>query len=131
MKRLVIFYPFHKNARLMKTLVCILAMLTLLTPHVTLAAEPKAAAVAESKPMPFQLSVDALDATGFVHNNKDGTKVRHNVTDKTVIKQGKADAKFADIKVGDTVSGLRTKTKTDGTEYDLVKVTKFTPAAKK
>ena len=93
------------------------------------APEKPAASKAEPKAMPFNLTVDALSKTGFVHNNKDGTKVTHNLTDKTVIKQGKSEAKFEDIKVGDTVSGLRTKTKEDGSEYAIVKITKFAPEA--
>lgn len=82
-----------------------------------------------AKPMPFSSEADEIDAAGksFTHNNADGKKVKNVATDKTVIKQGEADAKFEDIKVGDTVSGLRVKKNDDGTEYELVKVTKFGP----
>ncbi len=82
-----------------------------------------------AKPMPFSSEVDKIDATGksFTHVNVDGKKVKNTVTEKTAIKQGEADAKFEDIKVGDTVSGLRLKKNDDGTEYELVKITKFGP----
>ncbi len=92
--------------------------------------EAKPAAPA-TKPMPMSTKVDAIDAAAksFSHTNKDGKVVKFNVLDTTEIKNGEAAAKFEDIKVGDTVSGLRTK-KSD-TEYDVVKITKFGPAAAK
>ena len=61
--------------------------------------------------------------------NKDGVEVKNVVTDKTEIKNGEAAAKFGDIKLGESVSGLRLK-KSD-TEYEVVKITKFGPAAPK
>lgn len=78
--------------------------------------------------------IDAATKT-ITQVNKDGKRVANVVTDKTEIKQGDAAAKFEDIKVGDTVAGLRTKTKPDGSEYEVVKITKFgakaAPAEKK
>ncbi len=94
----------------------------------------KAAEVAKpktDKPLPMFSRADEIDAAGktFTQVNKDGKKVKHVVTDKTEIKNGDKEAKFEDIKVGDTVSGLRLKK--DDTEYDVVKITKFGPAVKK
>jgi uncharacterized cupredoxin-like copper-binding protein len=85
-----------------------------------------------AKPLPMYSRADEIDAAGktFTQVNKDGKKVKHVVTDKTVIKNGDKEAKFEDIKVGDTVSGLRLKT--NDTEWEVVKITKFgAPAAKK
>lgn len=99
------------------------------------AAEPakkaaEAPATGEAKALPMNTKVDAIDAAtkSFTHTNKPkGTEaaktVKFVVTDKTEIKNGEAAAKFGDIKVGDTVSGLRLK-KSD-TEYEVVKITKF------
>ena len=60
---------------------------------------------------------------------KDGKKSTNSVTATTVIENDKKPAKFEDIKVGDMVSGNRTKTG-DGT-YDIVKITKFGAKAEK
>lgn len=95
-------------------------------------ADPKPAADAKpavkaAKPLPFDTTADEIDATAktFTHTNKDGKVVKFNVTPTTVIKQGEAEAKFEDIKKGDSVAGLRVKKNDDGTEYDVVKITKF------
>ena len=92
------------------------------------AAETKKAA---EKAMPMYSRVDVIDAKAktFTHKNKDGKEVKHVVTAKTEINNGDKSAKFEDIKVGDFVSGLRLK-KSD-TEYEVVKITKFGPEAKK
>lgn len=92
-------------------------------------AKPAAPAVAAVKAMPMFTKVDAIDAAAktFSHNNKDGTVVKFMVTDTTEIKNGEAAAKLGDIKVGDTVSGSRIKK--SATEYEVVKITKFGPAA--
>jgi hypothetical protein len=84
------------------------------------AAEPGA-----PKPIPMYSRVDAIDekAKTFTTKKKDNTEVKHVVTATTEIKNGEAAAKFEDIKVGDTVSGLRLKK--SPTEYDVVKITKF------
>lgn len=98
------------------------------------AEKPAAPAVKATKPLPFSSTADEIDAAGksFTHNNADGKKVKNVVTDKTEIKNGEAAAKFEDIKVGDKVSGLRLKKNADGSEYEVVKITKFAaPAAKK
>jgi hypothetical protein len=94
------------------------------------AAEAPAAA-GEAKPLPMNAKVDAIDAKAktFSHTNKDGTVVKFTVTDKTEIKNGEAAAKLEDIKVGDTVAGLRLKK--SATEYEVVKITKFGVAAPK
>ena len=77
--------------------------------------------------------VDAIDAAtkSFTHTNKDGKVVKNNVLDTTEIKNGDAAAKFEDIKVGDTVNGLRIKKNEAGTEYDVVKITKIGVVAAK
>ncbi|HSI15502.1 MAG TPA: hypothetical protein VK961_25885 [Chthoniobacter sp.] len=84
-----------------------------------------AATPAVAKNIPMHSQVTTLDVAGksFTHKNADGKEVKFVLTDKTEIKQGKADAKFEDIKVGDWVSGLRLK-KSD-TEWEVVKITKF------
>src|SRR5690349_12707474 len=82
---------------------------------------------AEPKSLPFNLQVDEIAADSFTAINKDGTKVKNLITATTEVKQGKEAAKFADIKVGDIVAGLRTKT--SDTEWMVVKTTKFGPKA--
>jgi hypothetical protein len=95
------------------------------------AKDTTAAAEAKVKPLPMNAKVDAVDAAAktFSHNNKNGTTVKFVVTDKTEIKNNGADAKFEDIKVGDTVAGLRLKK--SNTEYEVVKITKFGAVAPK
>ena len=85
------------------------------------------------KPLPMNARADEIDAAGksFTQKNKDGKLVKNIVTATTEIKNGDADAKFEDIKMGDTVAGLRTKKNADGTEYEVVKITKFGPKAEK
>lgn len=79
----------------------------------------------EEKPLPMNAKVDAIDASAktFSHTNKTGVKVTFHVTSKTEIHQGDKEAKFSDIKVGDTVAGLRIKKSV--TDYEVVKITKF------
>ena len=86
---------------------------------------------AEAKALGMSTKVDAIDAAAktFSHTNKDGSVVKFVVTDKTEIKNGEAEAKFEDIKVGDTVNGSRIKV--SATEYEVVKITKFGVAAPK
>lgn len=96
------------------------------------AKEEKPAEAKEGKNMPMNARVDAIDAAGKTFTQtlkKDGSVVKFVLTDKTDIKNGGAAAKFEDIKVGDTVSGVRMK-KSD-TEYEVVKITKFGVAAPK
>lgn len=98
------------------------------------AAKPAEAAekvVGEGKPLPMNSRADTIDAAAktFSMKRKDGVEVKHVVTAATTIKNGAADAKFEDIKVGDYVAGLRKK-KSD-TEYEVVKITKFGPKAPK
>ena len=83
------------------------------------------------KPLPMHSRVDSIDTAGksFTQKTKDGKEVKHVLSASAEIKNGEAAAKFEDIKVGDTVSGLRNK-KSD-TEYEIVKITKFGPAAPK
>ena len=71
--------------------------------------------------------VDEIDAEGktFTQNTRDGRKVKHVITKKTEIKQGRDSAKFEDIKVGDMVAGSRIKKNAEGTEYEIIKITKF------
>jgi hypothetical protein len=90
-----------------------------------------AAKAKTDKPLPMNSRADSIDASAktFTHKTQDGKEVKHVVTDKTEIKNLGKDAAFADIKVGDYVSGLRRK-KSD-TEYEVVKITKFGPQVKK
>ena len=128
----------------MKKLLTIVALsaLAIGAPTASFAAKPKPAATpaatpappaatpAVAKNIPMHAQVTTIDVAGksFTHKNADGKEVKFVVTDKTEIKQGKADAKFDDIKVGDWVSGLRVK-KSD-TEWEVVKITKFGPLEK-
>ena len=95
------------------------------------AKEGAAKVVGEAKPMPMYQRADSIDAKAktFTNKKKDGTEVKHVITDKTEIKNGEAPAKLSDIKVGEYVSGLRLK-KSD-TEYEVVKISKFGPPAPK
>ena len=88
--------------------------------------EEKADAKA-TRPMPMHSRVDEIDAAGktFTQVTRDGKRVKHVVTKDTDIKQGTSSAKFDEIKVGDMVSGSRLKKNEEGTEYEIVKITKF------
>lgn len=90
-----------------------------------------AAVVGGAKPIGMYSRVDAIDAATrtFTHKNKDGKTVKFVITAKTQIKNGDKPAQFEEIKVGDTVSGSRIK-KSD-TEYEVVKITKFSVVAPK
>ncbi len=132
----------------MKTAIHLLAAVAMLACNATLLAQAKkkdsalAAAPAESvaaatpakpvKPLPMNSRVDEIDAAAktFTQNTRDGRKVKHVVTEKSAINQGATPARFEDIKVGDMVSGLRLKKNTEGTEYEVIKITKFGPKAK-
>ena len=83
------------------------------------------------KPLPMYVRADEIDAAGktFTMVTKAKKKLKHTVTATTEIKNGEAEAKFEDIKVGDYISGSRKKT-ADG-EYEVVKITKFGPKAEK
>ena len=98
---------------------------------VAAAAAAVVAPIAAVKSLPMTTSVDAIDAAtkSFTHNNTDGSAVKFVVTTTTMIKNGEADAKFEDIKVGDTVNGLRVKK--SATEYEVTKITAFGPKAAK
>ncbi|MEI9898232.1 MAG: hypothetical protein WDN28_31345 [Chthoniobacter sp.] len=101
-------------------------------PAATPATTPAPAATpAAAKPIPLYSEVTTIDTAGksFTHKNKDGKEVKFVLTDKTEVKNGKAEAKFEDIKAGDWVSGLRLK-KSD-TEYEVLKITKFGPKTEK
>jgi hypothetical protein len=98
------------------------------------AAEAKPAAEKAGKAgkaLPMYARVDSIDPStkSFIHKSKDGKETKHVLSASAEIKNGGAEAKFEDIKVGDTVSGLRVK-KSD-TEYEITKITKFGPAAPK
>lgn len=97
------------------------------------AADAKKPEAKAAKPLPMNARADEIDAAGktFTQVNKDGKKVKHVISDATEIKNGEAAAKFEDIKVGDTVAGLRNKKNADGNEYEVVKITKFGPKAPK
>jgi hypothetical protein len=85
-----------------------------------------------TRPLPMHSRVDEIDAAGktFTQNTREGKKVKHVITGKTEIKQGRDSAKFEDIKVGDMVSGSRLKKNAEGTEYEVIKITKFSAKAK-
>lgn len=89
------------------------------------ASEAPAKLVGDGKAIPMHVRADAIDtkANTFTMKKKDGTEVKHMLTDATTIMNGEAPAKLSDIKVGEFVSGLRKK-KSD-TEYEVVKITKF------
>ncbi len=93
--------------------------------------EGAAKVTGEQKAMPFNARADSIDAKGnaFTMKRKDGVEVKNVLTAKTAIANGEAAAKFGDIKVGDYVSGTRLK-KSD-TEYEVVKITKFSAEAPK
>jgi hypothetical protein len=93
------------------------------------AAKPTTKAV---KPLPMNARVDEIDATAktFTQFRRDGVKVKHVVTENTQILQGEVAVNFEDIKVGDMVAGSRRKKNADGTEYEIVKITKFGPKPK-
>ena len=97
------------------------------------AADAKKDDAKAAKPQPMNARADEIDAAGksFTQKTKEGKLVKHIVTATTEIKNGDAAAKFEDIKAGDTVAGLRTKKNADGTEYEVVKITKFGPKAEK
>src|SRR5688572_26335410 len=52
---------------------------------------------------------DSISASGntFTMKTKDGREIKHSLTDTTVIRNGDAAAKLADIKEGDWVGGSR------------------------
>lgn len=100
------------------------------------AEEKKPAAAPEAKaakPILMNATATEVDAAAktFTHVTKDGKRVKHTVTATTTIMQGEAAAKFEDIKVGDQVGGHRLKKNAEGTEYEVVKITKFGPKAPK
>ena len=86
----------------------------------------------EARPLPMNARVDEIDAAGktFTQNTREGKKVKNVITSKTEIKQGRDSAKFEDIKVGDMVAGSRLKKNAEGTEYEVIKITKFGPKPK-
>ncbi len=85
----------------------------------------------EAKTIPMYSRADLIDvkAKTFTNNKKDGTAVKHVMTDTTEVMNAGAPAKLADIKIGDYVSGSRKKV--SDTEYTVVKITKFGPKAEK
>ncbi len=98
------------------------------------AAPAKAADAAKAvKPLPMKRRADEVDAAGksFTQVNKDGKRVKYSITATTEVMNAEAPAKFSDIKVGDEVSGLCLKKNPDGTEYEVVKITKFGPKVEK
>lgn len=121
----------------------IITALAVIVPTAVFAAEKKAkkegaAPAAEAakagkagKPLPMNSRVDSIDTSAktFTMKRKDGVEIKHVLAATAEVKNGPAAAKFEDIKVGDYVAGLRNK-KSD-TEYEVVKITKFGPAAPK
>ncbi len=85
----------------------------------------KPAEPAPEKPKAFTLTADEITKSGFVSVGKDGARVTHTITKDTLVLQAGKPAKFADIKPGATVTGLRTRT-TD-TDYVIIRVTRFIP----
>ncbi|MEQ1859071.1 MAG: hypothetical protein ABMA13_03980 [Chthoniobacteraceae bacterium] len=123
----------------------ILTAIAVIVPTATFAAEKKApkkegaapaaeakkpaAEGAATKPIAMNNRVDSIDvaAKSFVTKRKDGYDVKHVLSPTAEVKNAGAAAKFEDIKVGDTVAGSRIKK--SETEYEVVKITKFGPAA--
>lgn len=105
------------------------------TPAPAAATKPADAKPADAtkagKPIPMNSKVDTIDAAtkSFTHKNADGKEVKFVLSATAEVKNNGADAKFEDIKVGDTVAGLRVK-KSD-TEYEVTKITKFGVVAPK
>jgi hypothetical protein len=104
------------------------------------AAKPAAAAPATgeakakpAKAFPFESVVDEIDPLGksFVHNNVDGKKVKFILAADAPVKKGEAEGKFEDIKVGDSVSGMRVKLNPEGTEYQMTKISNYGVKEKK
>ena len=95
------------------------------------AATPSVPATDESRVIPMNSRADSIDTKDryFITKRKDGVEVKNVLTADTEIKQGPADAKLEDIKVGDYVSGSRRKVST--TEYTVIKITKFGPRVSK
>jgi len=91
--------------------------------------QPTAPEATIEKTIPMNARVDEIDASTktFTQKTKAGKVVKLVVTDKTEFKTGK----FEDIKVGDTISGLRIKRNAEGTEYEIVKITKYGVAEKR
>jgi hypothetical protein len=94
--------------------------------------EKKDAELKNPRPLPMNSRVDEIDpvAKTFTQNTRDGRKVKHVITSKTDIFQAGKSAKFEDIKVGDMVAGSRLKKNVEGSEYEVIKITKFGPKAK-
>lgn len=86
------------------------------------AGAPTAAA---PRSMPMHVRVDAIDLANstFTTRRKDGVEIKTFVTDRTQIKNHGVDATFADVQVGDMVSGSRVKR--SETEYEVLKIAKF------
>jgi hypothetical protein len=127
----------------------IIAAIAVVVPSASFAAEKKAAkkegaapaaetkksdakpAAEAGKPIPMYARVDNIDAShkSFVTKRKDGFEIKHVLAASAEVKNNGADAKFEDIKIGDYVSGTRIKKGEN--EYEVVKITKFGPAAPK
>jgi hypothetical protein len=92
------------------------------------AAAPAAAPATAPKPAPRVLTmytkVDAIDAktTSFI-TRENNVAIKFVVTPETEIKNGKAAAKFADIKTGDYVSGSRIRRGEN--EWEVTKITRI------
>jgi hypothetical protein len=76
------------------------------------------------KPAPFTARVSELTTSGFMSVGPNGAKQTNLVTAKTEIKKGDKSAVFGDLKLGDVVTGTRTKTPKAG-EWDVLKITNF------
>lgn len=76
------------------------------------------------KPAPFTARVSELTTSGFISVGPNGAKQNNLVTAKTEIKKGEKSSVFGDIKLGDVVTGSRTKTSKAG-EWDVLKITNF------
>jgi hypothetical protein len=81
-----------------------------------------------TRKLPMRIRVDSIDPAGttLITERKDGVRIRSVVTDRTEIRNGFAEATFAEIKVGDMVNGSRIKRAED--EYEVLSITKFEPS---
>lgn len=78
--------------------------------------------------LPMRIRVDAIDTPSktLITERKDGVRVRSVITERTEIRNGHAEARFGDIRVGDMVNGSRLKRTDDA--YEVLTITKFEPS---
>jgi hypothetical protein len=75
--------------------------------------------------LPMRIRVDAIETESrtLISERKDGVRIRSVVIESADIRNGFAEARFEQIKVGDMVNGSRVKRAED--EYEVLSITKF------